>query len=67
MKKERKICPLLTIAYRGEIEEDDVGSQCEEEFCAWWEYFTGTCCVKTSAYLEGQKVALLEGLGHDAP
>lgn len=41
------MCPVMT-AKIGQTMHEQL---CIRDQCAWWEHITGTCCVKTQAYL----------------
>ena len=57
-----KICPLKFNSTT--LDKDGTALQnaclCDGEDCALWEEFTGTCALKTDAYLKGREVSIRE-------
>ena len=57
-----KVCPfkfnINTLDKDGE--HKTYSCLCEGQVCALWEEVTGTCALKTQAYLVGREVAFLE-------
>ena len=57
-----KVCPMKFNAETLDLNGSHqlAGCECELNDCAWWDEFTGTCAVKTLAFLERRKVDIGE-------
>jgi hypothetical protein len=57
-----KVCPFVRVVslWESKFTYPRHSAHCIKEQCAWWESITGTCCVKTEAYLAAFNQAVQE-------